>query len=99
MSRIAVLKELDTYFKEKGRILTYNEYIKEEDTPVRVHIIKRVVGPWGRMERLLGNFPAEKIKVSVAAEIEIPQVKAEETPAEEPAAVEKPKAPSTAKKA
>jgi hypothetical protein len=96
MSRISVLKELDTYFKEKGRILSYNEYIKEEDAPVRVHIIKRVLGPWGRMERLLGKFPAEEIKVSLVAEIEIP--KAEEAPAE-PAAVEKPKAPSAAKKA
>jgi len=74
MSKIAVLKELDAYFKEKGRILSYNEYIKEEDTPVRVHIIKRVIGPWGRMERLLGNFPAEKVSV----EAKNSQVKAEE---------------------
>ena len=99
MSRISVLKELDAYFKEKGRILSYNEYIKEEDAPVRVHIIKRVVGPWGRMERLLGKFPAEVVKVSVEAEIEIPAVKAEEVPTAEEPAVEAPvEAPKPAKK-
>jgi hypothetical protein len=95
MSRISVLKELDKYFKEKGKVLTYNEYIEQEDAPVRVHIIKRMVGPWGRMERLLGKFPAEVV-VSVA--VETPQAEAVPTPVEEPAEEPVAEAPKTAKK-
>jgi hypothetical protein len=97
MSKIAVLKELDKYFKEKGKVLTYNEYIQQEDAPVRVHIIKRVVGPWGRMERLLGKIPAEVV-VSVGVEAVEAAPAPIEAPVAEPAEEPVAEAPKTAKK-
>jgi hypothetical protein len=94
MSRASVLKELDKYFKQKGKVLTYNEYIEQEDAPVRVHIIKRAVGPWGRIEKLLGKMPAE---VVVSVEVKAPE--AEPAPVEEPVATAPVvEAPKTAKK-
>lgn len=44
---------LTKYFKEKGRVLTPQEYARETDTPVRVQTVKQVFGNWTKMEKVI----------------------------------------------
>ena len=55
LNRTLVLRALIKYFEEKGRVLTYQEYAQETDTPVRVQSIKQLFGSWARLERLMTN--------------------------------------------
>ncbi len=52
-NRTKVLETLDTYFKEKGRVLTSQEYSREEDTPIRLQQVRNIFGSWNRLEKLL----------------------------------------------
>lgn len=54
MSKARLVADLKEYFASKGKFLNYVEYNAEEDTPYRVQIIKRHVGTWARLERLIG---------------------------------------------
>ena len=80
-----LVEDLKEYFASKGKFLTYNEYIAEEDAPYRPQIIKRAVGSWARLQRMVNMTP-----------VEAPA----EAPAEAPveAQVETPKAPVAKKK-
>lgn len=42
------------YFQSKGKILTAREYKDAEDKPVRYVAIRRAIGPWSRLENMLG---------------------------------------------
>lgn len=53
LNRTLVLRALIKYFEEKGRVLTYQEYAQETDTPVRVQSIKQLFGSWARLERII----------------------------------------------
>jgi hypothetical protein len=53
LDRNKVLRALIKYFEEKGRVLTYQEYARETDTPVRAQSVKQVFGSWARMETLM----------------------------------------------
>lgn len=53
LNRNMVLRALVKYFEEKGRVLTYQEYALETDTPVRAQSIKQVFGSWARMEKTI----------------------------------------------
>ena len=53
LNRTLVLRALIKYFEEKGRVLTYQEYAQETDTPVRVQSIKQIFGSWARLERTI----------------------------------------------
>lgn len=53
LNRTLVLRALIKYFEEKGRVLTYQEYAQETDTPVRVQSIKQLFGSWARLERTI----------------------------------------------
>lgn len=60
-----LIEDLKEYFASKGKFLTYAEYTQEEDTPFRAQIIKRHVGTWARLERLIGEvtpLPKEEPK-------------------------------------
>lgn len=46
---------LRKYFEEKGRVLTFEEYARQTDTPIRVQSIKPLFGSWARMETLMTN--------------------------------------------
>jgi hypothetical protein len=49
-----LIEDLKEYFASKGKFLTYSEYISEGDAPFRAQIVKRHVGTWARLERLIG---------------------------------------------
>lgn len=53
MNQNKILVALIKYFKEKGRVLTIQEYSHETDTPVRVQSIKQAFGSWAKMEKLI----------------------------------------------
>lgn len=58
-----LIEDLKEYFASKGKFLTYSEYISEQDTPFRAQIVKRHVGTWARLQRLVGEvkpLPVEK---------------------------------------
>lgn len=52
-NRSRVLKALMKYFKEKGSVLSVQEYSRETDTPVRIQTIKEIFGSWKRMETII----------------------------------------------
>jgi hypothetical protein len=53
LNRNKVLIALIKYFKEKGRVLSVQEYSREADTPVRIQAIKEVFGSWKKMETII----------------------------------------------
>jgi len=55
LNRNLVLRALIKYFEEKGRVLTFQEYARETDTPVRAQSIKQIFGSWAKMETLMTN--------------------------------------------
>lgn len=70
-NRNLVLRALMIYFKEKGRVLTYEEYARQTDTPVRVQSIKPMFGSWAKMEKLMTKERAKNILNTDAALAEI----------------------------
>jgi hypothetical protein len=55
-----LIEDLKEYFTSKGKFLTYLEYVEAEDAPFRAQIVKRHVGTWARLERLIGEIEAPK---------------------------------------
>lgn len=74
-----LVEDLTEYFTAKGKFLTYNEYIQQDDVPYRPQLIKRTVGSWARLERMIGEIKSPE---PVAAPVP-PQ------PAPKPVATEK----------
>lgn len=56
MSKAKLIEQLKEYFTEKGKFLNYVEYTQAEDAPFRAQIVKRHVGTWARLERLIGEI-------------------------------------------
>ena len=54
MTKFALAKSLREYFVKLGYFPTYAEYLALEDKPYRPHIIKRMLGSWARVERMVG---------------------------------------------
>lgn len=52
-SKTKAIETLAEYFKEKGRVLSYQEYSRELDTPIRVQQIRSMFGTWNKVEKLL----------------------------------------------
>ena len=52
-NRQKILRALIKFFEDKGRVLSYQEYAQEPDTPVRVQTVKQVFGSWAKMEKLI----------------------------------------------
>ena len=73
-----LIEDLKEYFASKGKFLTYSEYISEGDAPYRAQIVKRHVGTWARLQRLVGEIkpiptkehvkPKEPVKAQVTKE-------------------------------
>ena len=62
-----LIEGLKEYFASKGKFLTYSEYISEGDAPFRAQIVKRHVGTWARLERLVGEVKPLPVKVKEPA--------------------------------
>lgn len=56
MSKKKLVDDLREYFTSKGKFLSYQEYIAEEDAPFRAQIVKRYVGTWARLENMIGEI-------------------------------------------
>lgn len=52
-SKTKVLDTLVAYFKEKGRVLTVQEYARETDTPIRLQQVRNIFGSWNKVEKLI----------------------------------------------
>ncbi len=61
--RTKLIEDLKEYFASKGKFLTYSEYISEGDAPFRAQIVKRHVGTWARLQRLVGEVKPLPVKV------------------------------------
>jgi len=48
-----IIKQVAEYFAEKGRILTRNEYAKDEEAPIRFAILRRYVPVWSRLDSII----------------------------------------------
>ncbi len=57
------LQQLAEYFISTGRVLTKAEYDAATDTPIRSFFIKRTIGNWARMEKLLKTNHPEVYEV------------------------------------
>jgi hypothetical protein len=55
-----VLRELTIYFMEKGKIMNNREYKAQTDAPVKSSNVIRILGSWGKVDRMIAkNFPVE----------------------------------------
>lgn len=55
-----IIEKLVMYFMEKGKILSYKEYVDAGDGPYRATHIRRKVGSWALIERIISNnYPEE----------------------------------------
>lgn len=89
-----LIEDLKEYFASKGKFLTYSEYITEGDAPYRAQIVKRHIGTWARLQRLVGH-----IKPLTVESKSIPTVEEKKpTPSVENEAKEPVKAPVTKEK-
>lgn len=71
MSKAGITSILREYFEEKGKFMTYEEYLQSTDKPVRPHLIKRYVGNWNKLQNLIGPIEPKvvaPIKVATKAE-------------------------------
>ncbi len=55
VNRNLALRVLIKYFDEKGRVLTFQEYARETDTPLHVQLVKQLFGSWARMETIMNK--------------------------------------------
>lgn len=65
-----LIEDLKKYFNSKGRFLSYAEYVAAEDAPFRAQIVKRHIGTWARLERMIGEITAPKVVTKPAAKVE-----------------------------
>lgn len=70
--RTKLVEDLKEYFASKGKFLTYLEYVQQEDAPFRAQIIKRHVGTWARLERLIGEVKSLPVEEPVKAPAKVP---------------------------
>lgn len=60
-----VLRALTDYFLEKGEIMDSHTYVKQDDIPVPPRTIKRLIGNWSRIKRMIKvNFPEDFNKIT-----------------------------------
>lgn len=77
-----LVEDLKGYFASKGKFLTYLEYVQEDDAPFRAQIIKRHVGTWARLERLVGEVKPLPVKAPAKEQVKA-QAKEPAKPKEE----------------
>ena len=68
------LEQLAAYFISKSKILTSKEYKAETDVPIRPVLIKRKLGNWARIIRLVkANFPevCEVLEAPIKKEVKV----------------------------
>lgn len=72
-----MIQKLALYFMEKGEFLNYREYKAANDGPFKAPQIRRVVGSWSLVERMIArNFPKEY--ALIIAENSVTEVQEEE---------------------
>ena len=62
MSKAGIISTLKEYFEEKGKFMTYEEYLQSDDRPIRPHLIKRYVGNWNRLENSIGQIAPKVVE-------------------------------------
>jgi hypothetical protein len=61
MTRTKLVEDLKAYFNSKGKFLSYQEYILAEDAPFRAQVVKRLVGTWARLEKMVGEIAPKSV--------------------------------------
>ena len=72
MAKKKLVDDLREYFTSKGKFLSYQEYIAAEDAPFRAQIVKRYVGTWARLEKMVGEIAPKVAPKSVAKPVAKP---------------------------
>ena len=66
--RTNIVSQLGSYFASKGGVMTAEEYKKAEDAPIRFVLIKRTIGPWGRLVNMIGDLSNYSVEVAIVEE-------------------------------
>jgi len=74
MAKKKLVDDLREYFTSKGKFLSYQEYIVAQDAPFRAQIVKRYVGTWARLEKMVGEIAPKVAPKPVAKPV--PKVEA-----------------------
>lgn len=54
-----MIKQLAEYFAEKGKIMTRNEYARDEEAPIRFAILRRYIPVWSRLDSIIQSSHPE----------------------------------------
>ena len=86
-------QDLAMYFVEKGKVMTADEYIKAEDSPLHLKTIKKIAKSYSRAILMMNQSCPDLLKLLVEKEVE--KVEAAPEPKVAPIKVpKKPKAPA-----
>lgn len=47
------IETLRTYFEQKGRVMSAQEYSRQTDTPIRLQVLRAMFGSWNKVEKLV----------------------------------------------
>lgn len=83
-----MIEILGSYFADKGKVMTQQEYKEAEDAPIKYQVLKGRIGSWGRIV----NMVNKQVTVSMIVDI------VEAAPVAEPVAEEEPVKSSTKSK-
>lgn len=68
MRKLSIAQDMATYFAEKGYIPSAAEYVRLNDGPYNLQVIKRVCGSWSRMVAITKHHFSSTITVSEVVE-------------------------------
>jgi len=72
MAKKKLVDDLREYFTSKGKFLSYQEYTAAEDAPFRAQIVKRYVGTWARLEKMIGEIAPKSAPAPKAVPVATP---------------------------
>ena len=61
MTRLKLIsKSVADYFAKKGKVMSMEEYIAQNDTPHRARAVRKITGSWARLLQIIKvSFPEE----------------------------------------
>jgi len=63
-------QDLAMYFVEKGKVMTANEYVKAEDSPIHLKTIKKIAKSYSRAILMMNQSCPDLLKLLVEKEVE-----------------------------
>ena len=77
MTRLKLIsKSVADYFAKKGKVMSMEEYIAQNDTPHRARAVRKITGSWARLLQIIKvSFPEEYEKATKPAPTPKPAAK------------------------